>query len=89
MVNLLNNRWLEGWYVRTCLVSAGLLIALGKLDQLSWSQMGLSLSDVVPGLIWAGACVGGVLLVYAVGLALPFTRRFFLDERAGSRAASN
>ena len=86
VVNLLNNRWLEGWYVRTCLVSAVLLVLLGRLDQLSWYQMGLSPARIIPGVIWGAAAVGAVLLVYTVGLALPFTRRFFLDERAGEQS---
>lgn len=88
VVNLLNNRWREHWYMRTCLVGAAVILGIGLLDQQSWQALGLAPSTYVTGLLWAAGAVGAVLAVYLVGLALPFTRKFFLDERAGEQSGT-
>jgi membrane protease YdiL (CAAX protease family) len=85
-VNLLNNRWREHWYVRTGLVGAALLLAIGWWDLRSWTALGLGPGTYVSGLLWGAGAFGAVLLVYLIGLALPFTRKFFLDERAGDQS---
>jgi membrane protease YdiL (CAAX protease family) len=88
VVNLLNNRWREHWYMRTCLVGAAVILGIGLLDQQSWQQLGLAPSTYITGLLWAAGAVGAVLAVYLIGLALPFTRKFFLDERAGEQSGT-
>ncbi|HYN66399.1 MAG TPA: CPBP family intramembrane glutamic endopeptidase [Ornithinibacter sp.] len=60
---------------------AGLLLLVGRLAGLSWAQLGLGEGSVVRGLVWGGAAVACVALVYAVGVALPVTRGLFRDER--------
>ncbi len=85
--NLTNNRWKEHWYMRTCIVGAFVLLGIGLLDQQTWTAMGLGPGTYVSGLIWAGGCIGAVLIFYFAGIALPFTRKFFYDERAGEQSA--
>jgi len=85
LLNLMNNRWKEHWYVPTCVVGAVVLIGIGLLDQQSWQSMGLGLGTYFTGLLWALGCVAAVLALYFIGVALPFTRKFFYDERAGEQ----
>jgi membrane protease YdiL (CAAX protease family) len=82
--NLLNNWLLPRAYVLTCVVAAGLLLALARRDGCSWSELGLGASSVASGLRWAGILVAAVLLGYAVAVALPATRQAFADTRATS-----
>lgn len=81
LVNLTNNRWKQQWYVRTGLAGTAALLALGLLDKQSWAALGLAPGTWLHGLLWGLASVGAVLLVYLVGLALPFSHKFFFDER--------
>ncbi len=57
------------------------LLALGLLDGNSWTDMGLGLSYLLSGTLWALACIGGVTAVYLVGSAFRRTRTAFHDER--------
>jgi membrane protease YdiL (CAAX protease family) len=57
------------------------LLALARAAGLSWAALGLSVSQLLPGLAYGAAAVGAIALVYAVGSALPLTRRAFLDTR--------
>jgi membrane protease YdiL (CAAX protease family) len=71
-------------------LAAGLLLLVGRLAGLSWEQLGLGPRSIVRGLVWGGIAFGVIVLAYAVGLALPVTRRLFLDRRyegVGARAA--
>ena len=85
LLNLMNNRWKEHWYVRTCVLGAAVLLGIGLLDKQTWTEMGLGLGTYIQGLIWAAGCIGAVLLLYFIGIALPFSRKFFYDERAGEQ----
>lgn len=69
------------WQPVTGPVLAGLLLLLGRWAGLSWAQLGLGTDTVVAGLAWGGAAVAVVCGGYAVGLAVPTTRRLFLDAR--------
>ena len=57
------------------------LIAVARAAGLSWADLGLSVSRFRPGLAYGAAAVGVIALVYAVGSAVPLTRRAFLDTR--------
>lgn len=72
-------------------VAAALLLVVGRVAGLSWEQLGLGPGAVVRGLVWGGAAVAGVALVYAVGLALPATRGLFRDarHRVGARTTAH
>ena len=85
LLNLMNNRWKEHWYVRTCVLGSAILLGIGLLDKQTWEAMGLGLGTYIQGLIWAAGCIGAVLLLYFIGIALPFSRKFFYDERAGEQ----
>ncbi len=57
------------------------LLAVGRAAGLSWASLGLSVSQLLPGLAYGAAAAGAIALVYVVGMALPLTRRAFLDTR--------
>lgn len=85
LLNLMNNRWKEKWYVPTCIVGSLILLGIGLLDKQTWTEMGLGPGTYLTGLLWALGCVLGVLVLYFIGIALPFTRKFFYDERGGEQ----
>jgi uncharacterized protein len=60
--------------------AAGLL-ALARWAGLSWAELGLGPGTWLRGLRWAGAAIGAVAMVFAVGAALPLTRSAFRDSR--------
>lgn len=62
-------------------VAAAFLLLVGRLAGLSWADLGLGTGAMLRGLAWGGVAVAVIVLGYAVGLALPITRRLFLDER--------
>jgi membrane protease YdiL (CAAX protease family) len=57
------------------------LLAVGRVAGLSWASLGLSVSQLLPGLAYGGAAAGAIAFVYVLGMALPPTRRAFLDTR--------
>lgn len=69
------------WQPVTGPVAAALLLFVGRAAGLSWAQLGLGSGAVVQGLVWGGAAVACVAVVYTVGLALPATRGLFRDAR--------
>lgn len=64
------------------------LLALGLLDGNSWTDMGFGVAYLLPGLMWAGICIGGVTLIYLVGSAFRRTRTAFHDERMSELTGS-
>jgi membrane protease YdiL (CAAX protease family) len=62
------------------LVAFGLVL-LARRAGLTWHDLGLSRSTVLPGLRYALGAVLAVAVVYAVGVAIPFTRPAFADVR--------
>ncbi|MGP3925503.1 lysostaphin resistance A-like protein [Streptomyces sp. 8N616] len=82
--NTLTNRLAEVWYVPLCLVVTALLLLIARWDGLTWSDLGLGRETARRGLRWGLVLAGAVLLVYGIGLAIPFTRDAFLDERVES-----
>jgi len=71
--NLLNNRLLPQAYVLTCLATAGLLL-LARRDGCSWTEPGLGIRRMGPGLRWAAVLVAIVGVGYATAAQLPATR---------------
>ncbi len=57
------------------------LLAVGRVAGLSWASLGLSVSQLLPGLAYGAMAAGAIALVYVIGMALPLTRRAFLDTR--------
>ncbi|MGW1887825.1 CPBP family intramembrane glutamic endopeptidase [Streptomyces sp. NPDC001970] len=85
--NVLVNRLGPGLYVPVCVVTAAVLVLIARRSGITWDELGLGRSSARRGLRWGLVLVGAVLLVYAVGLALPFTRDAFHDERAAELSA--
>jgi membrane protease YdiL (CAAX protease family) len=84
VLNVVNNRVApQTHYLLWTFAGSVALLAMGLLDGNSWTDMGLAWSYLLPGLVWAGICIGGVTLVYLIGSAFKRTRAAFHDERMG------
>ena len=70
-------------------LAAGLLLAVGRGAGLSWSELGLGRQELARGVVVGAVAVAAVAAVYAVAVAIPFTRGAFRDTRyrIGPRAA--
>jgi membrane protease YdiL (CAAX protease family) len=66
---------------------AAALLGLARLAGLSWAELGLGPGTWRRGITWAGAVIGIVAVVLAVGAALPLTRDAFRDSRYHLSAA--
>ena len=62
-------------------LAAALLLLVGRGAGLSWSELGLGREFLTRGLWWGCAAAGLVAVGYAVGVAVPATRRLFRDTR--------
>ena len=71
----------ERWQPVTGPAVAVLLLVLGRWAGLSWAELGLGRGTVPSGLLWGGAAMAVVAAVYGVGVAVPASRRWFLDAR--------
>jgi membrane protease YdiL (CAAX protease family) len=80
--NVLNNLLAPGLYVPVCVAAAALLVLIARRSGLSWGDLGLGRASARRGLRWGLILAGAVVAVYLVGLAVPFTREAFQDERA-------
>ncbi|WP_139025814.1 CPBP family intramembrane glutamic endopeptidase [Gordonia neofelifaecis] len=65
-------------------VGAVLAVLLARLRGLGWSEMGISLSELKYGFRWSAIVLVVVVLAVAVGVAIPWTRSFFLNDRYSS-----
>lgn len=63
------------------LVAAPALLAFGRLNGLSWAQLGLDRRRLRAGSFWGLGAIGVIGVVYLVGILLPTTRPAFLDAR--------
>jgi membrane protease YdiL (CAAX protease family) len=81
-VQVWGNRLTAGWYVPLCAATTAVLLLIAWWDGLTWADLGLGAACARRGLRWGLVLVGAVLVVYLLGLALPFTRDAFQDERA-------
>jgi membrane protease YdiL (CAAX protease family) len=63
------------------LVAAPALLAFGRLNGLSWAQLGLGRQRLRSGGIWGLGAVGVIGAVYLIGILLPATRPAFLNSR--------
>ncbi len=68
-------------HVITGPLGALVLLAVARAAGLSWAELGLSRKDLLPGVVYAAVAAGTMVAVYAVGVAIPFTRRAFHDTR--------
>jgi membrane protease YdiL (CAAX protease family) len=80
---------LDGAHLVVGPLAALLLLLVGRLAGLSWPELGLARATLLSGTQVAVATALAVAIVYAVGVAIPFTRGAFRDTRyrLGLRAA--
>ena len=89
ILNVVNNRLApQTHYLLWSFGGSVGLLAFGLLDGNTWTDMGLGWQYLIPGLIWAGACIGIVTAVYLVGSAFKRTRTAFHDERMSDLSGS-
>ena len=89
VLNVVNNRVApQTHYLLWSFGGSVLLLAIGLLDGNTWTDMGLGWAYLIPGLMWAAVCIGGVTAVYLVGSAFKRTRTAFHDERMSDLTGS-
>jgi uncharacterized protein len=69
------------FHVVTGPVAALVLLAVARAAGLSWAELGLARSHLLPGAVYGGLAAATIAAVYVVGMAIPLTRRAFLDTR--------
>ncbi|MDI3421743.1 CPBP family intramembrane glutamic endopeptidase [Streptomyces luteolus] len=82
VVNAVNNRLAPGLYVPVCVTTAALLVLIARLSGLTADDLGLGRGSVRRGLRWGLIVATAFVAVYLAGLAVPFTRDVFQDQRA-------
>lgn len=80
--NALNALLAPGWYVPVCVAAAVLLVLIARRSGLTWQDLGLGRAAARRGLRWGLVLAAAVVVVCLAGLALPFSREAFQDERA-------
>ena len=71
LTNLGNHYWWRRRYLVVCPLVAVLLVVLGRLAGLTWTEMGMGKRALLHGVVWAVGSVVVVAIVYAVALAIP------------------
>jgi membrane protease YdiL (CAAX protease family) len=84
MVNVAANKALPNYYLFWALGGSGVVLTIGLLDGTTWRDLGLSPSTWVAGLIWGGAAIVLVLLVFEAALRMPRTSGAFGDQNIAS-----
>ncbi|MEU8918446.1 CPBP family intramembrane glutamic endopeptidase [Streptomyces nigrescens] len=79
--NALNHLLPPAAYVPVCATAAALLVLIARQAGLTWDELGLGRASARRGLRWGLVLAGAVTAVYLIGLAVPFTREAFQDER--------
>lgn len=87
--NVMANQVLPSWaYIPwNCAVAVAVVVLAVRADGCETYDLGLATRRVPSGLRWGAAASGLVLAVYLIGVALPFTRDLFHDDRADVDAA--
>lgn len=82
--NVMANQVLPSWaYIPWNLTIAAVVVALAvRVDGCTAYDLGLAARRVPSGLRWGAAVSGIVLAGYLIGIAIPFTRDLFHDDRA-------
>ncbi|KJR07640.1 CPBP family intramembrane glutamic endopeptidase [Gordonia sihwensis] len=65
-------------------VGAVAVVLLARMRGLAWSEMGISSSELKYGFRWSAIVVVAVVVVVGAGVAIPWTRTFFLNDRYSS-----
>lgn len=82
VMNVVNNRVApQSHYLLWSFGGSLVMLAVGLLDGLSWTDLGLGLVYLLPGFIWAAVAIGLVTLGYLIAASIPKTRNAFHDDR--------
>ncbi|MFF8607197.1 CPBP family intramembrane glutamic endopeptidase [Streptomyces sp. NPDC015346] len=86
-VNVIINWLAPGLYVPLCVITAAMLLLIARVSGLTADDLGLGRDSVRRGLRWGLILAAAVVTVYLAGLAVPFTRDAFQDQRAAGLTA--
>ncbi len=89
LVKLRNNHGAKRHDPRVCLTATVVLLAIARLDGLSWASLGLARNTWHQGIYWSIGLFLAVALFYAIAASLPVTRRGFNDKRAAEKGWLN
>ena len=82
VLNVINNRVAPSRHYLLWAIGGALgFLALGLLDGNTWTDMGLAWDRLIPGLVWAGACIVIVALVFSVAASFRKGRDAMHDDR--------
>lgn len=83
LVNVASNEWVpKGGYVPLAIFASAVLVAFAiRVDRIEPEDLGLGRRHVASGLAWGAVVAAVLVVVMAVGVALPATRGLFRDSR--------
>jgi membrane protease YdiL (CAAX protease family) len=85
-LSVLIHRVPDRLYLPLCLVATGGIAVWSRLIGLTWAELGLGQGTWLSGRAW-GVAVGGLVVgVVAAGVAIPKTRRLFVDEKTAGHS---
>ena len=74
LTNLANHYWFSRQYLFTCPMVAVLLVGIGRLAGLSWTELGMGRHALLHGVLWATGSVLVVSAGYSIALTIPGLR---------------
>ena len=82
VLNVINNRVAPSRHYLLWAIGGALgFLAIGLLDGNTWTDMGLAWNRLIPGLVWAGACIVIVAIFFSVAASFRKGRDAMHDER--------
>lgn len=72
----------QRFYIPVSLLLTVAFIEVGLLGGVSLEDMGLAPHTWLDGLIWGGACIAGMGVIYGFGISVPKLEPLFADKRA-------
>lgn len=83
LVNVASNEWVpKAGYVPLAIFASAVLVAFAiRVDRIEPEDLGLGRRHVASGLAWGAVVAAVLVVVMAVGVALPATRGLFRDSR--------
>ena len=86
--NIVGNLWLPSWaYVPANLAAGVSLVLVARWGGTSWELLGLARSRWLRGITVGAIAMAGIGLFVALGIALPWTRELFEDDRVVDASA--
>lgn len=86
--NVVSNYLWPQAYIPWNLTIAAVLVIVAHSAGLRWSDIGLGRDRLIRGLVVGALAVAIVAAVYAIAVALPFSREAFMDRRAAGPLAT-